>query len=169
MMGSVAPSSRYLANALCRYATEAQYLVELGAGTGAITQHLHSNFPEVPLVAVERDLAMAAALAHRLPECSVVAGCLHDRPDLLLGLPEESVIVSSLPFLSLPEEVSKPTIALIRDFLLKSPRRKLLQYTYGRKEPFDPGQQSLSWQRQELVLRNLPPAWVWALKKSVWR
>lgn len=68
MVGSVLPSSKYLANALCRYATGARYLVELGARTDAIKQHLHANFPEVPLLAVEQDQAMAANLAHRFPD-----------------------------------------------------------------------------------------------------
>jgi phosphatidylethanolamine/phosphatidyl-N-methylethanolamine N-methyltransferase len=164
MVGSVLPSSRHLATSLCRHARGAKHLVELGAGTGAITSHLSSTFKEVPLFIVERDEAMASRLEHRFKGCRVIGECLHERPEILQGLPNESTIVSSLPFLSLPKEVAQRTIALITDFLIVSPHRKFIQYTYGRSKPFDATHASLAWTRHERILLNFPPARVWTLQ-----
>lgn len=164
LVGAILPSSCWLANALCRHTRGARYIIELGAGTGAVTQHLRATFPNVPMIVVERDAPLAAALELRFGRCKVVAMCLHDAPELLSGLPPDTTIVSSLPFLSLPKEVVAPTVSLLKEFLLHDRRRRLVQYTYGPQRPFDPDSGVLTWRREELVLRNLPPAWVWSLQ-----
>jgi SAM-dependent methyltransferase len=53
-------------------------VLELGAGTGALTRMLVSRVPHV--VAVEPDERMRAVLARRAPEASVVAGQAEDIP-----------------------------------------------------------------------------------------
>jgi phosphatidylethanolamine/phosphatidyl-N-methylethanolamine N-methyltransferase len=166
LVGAIAPSSVFLAKALCRHAHGAQHLIELGAGTGAITQHLRDEFPAATLVAVERDAPMAAALQRRFVTCIVVADAIQARTDLFKGIPEQSVTVSSLPFRSLPETVAEQVITLLRDFLLASPKRRLVQYTYGQRVPFNSPHRTLVWKRQKLILRNIPPAWVWTLQQS---
>lgn len=164
LVGAILPSSRWLANALCRHTRGALHILELGAGTGAITEQLRATFPNVPMIIVEREAALAAALELRFGRCKVVAMCLHEAPELLNGLPADTTVVSSLPFLSLPQGVAEPTVALLKAFLLHDRRRKLVQYTYGPQRPFDPDSDMLAWRREELVLRNLPPAWVWTLQ-----
>jgi phospholipid N-methyltransferase len=96
----------------------------------------------------------------------VVADAIESRQDLFQGIPDASVTVSSLPFRSLPETVAQQVIALLKDFLLASPKRRLVQYTYGQRVPFDSPHRALVWKRQQLVLRNIPPAWVWTLQQS---
>ncbi len=159
------PSSVFLAKALCHHARGARHLIELGAGTGAITQHLRAEFPGATLVVVERDAAMAAALGRRFRTCTVVADAIQARRDLFEGIPEQSVTVSSLPFRSLPESIAAQVITLLRDFLMASPKRRLVQYTYGQRVPFNSPHQALVWKRRKLVLRNFPPAWVWTLQQ----
>ncbi|MDB5764240.1 MAG: hypothetical protein JWQ21_3235 [Herminiimonas sp.] len=166
LVGAIAPSSMFLAKALCRQAEGAQHLIELGAGTGAVTQHLHEKFPETSLVVVERDMLMAAALRRRFGTCTVVADAIQDREDLFKDIPDQSVAVSSLPFRSLPETVAAKISALLKNFLLASPKRRIVQYTYGQRVPFASPHPALTWKRQELILRNVPPAWVWTLQKS---
>lgn len=165
-MGAIAPSSIVLAKALYRYARGAQHLIELGAGTGAITQYLRDEFPDTTLVVVERDARMAAALQRRFASCIVVPDAVQTRKDLFKGIPDQSVTVSSLPFRSLPETVAATVIILLRDFLMASPKRRLVQYTYGQRIPFDSPHRTLVWKRQKLILRNIPPAWVWTLQQS---
>lgn len=165
-MGAIAPSSAFLAKALCRHARGAQHIIELGAGTGAITQHLRKEFPGVTLVVVERDAPMAAALQLRFGNGIVVADAIQARTDIFIGIPDQSVVVSSLPFRSFTEAVATPVITLLRDFLLESPKRRLVQYTYGQRVPFGSPHRALVWKRQELILRNVPPAWVWTLQQS---
>lgn len=165
-MGAIAPSSAFLAKALCQHARGAQHIIELGAGTGAITQYLHKEFPKATLVVVERDAPMAAALERRFGKGIVVADTIEARQDLIKGIPDQSVVVSSLPFRSFPETVAAPVITLLRDFLLASPKRRLVQYTYGQRVPFRSPHRALVWKRQKLILRNIPPAWVWTLQQS---
>jgi phospholipid N-methyltransferase len=164
LVGAILPSSTHLANALCRHTIGARHILELGAGTGAITQQLRWTFPNVPTIIVERDPELALALERRFARCKVVAECLHERADLLEGLPADSVVVSSLPFRSLPHDVAQKTIALLQAFLQEAPARKLVQYTYGLRPPFEVTSDKLAWSRKELVVRNLPPAWVWTLQ-----
>ena len=165
-MGAIAPSSAYLAKALCRHARGAQHLIELGAGTGAITQYLHEEFPRATLVVVEQDAPMAAVLQRRFGNGIVVADAIQARIDLFIGIPEQSVVVSSLPFRSFTDTVAESIITLLRDFLLESPKRRLVQYTYGQRVPFGSPHRALVWKRQEFILRNVPPAWVWTLQQS---
>lgn len=165
LVGAVVPSSVHLALAMCRHTQGARHIIELGAGTGAITQHLRASFPNVPTVVVEREEEQAAALETRFGRCKVVAKCLHEVPELLEDVPAETVIVSSLPFLSLPKDVAEPTIAMIEAFLREDPRRKLVQFTYGFGCPFQAGA-SLQWKRRQLVVRNVPPAWIWTLQST---
>ena len=166
LVGAIAPSSAFLAKALCRHAHGAQHLIELGAGTGAVTRHLIEEFPWATLVAVERDAPMAAALRRRFGNCVVVADAIQTRKDLFKDIPEHSVTVSSLPFRSLPEAVSTQVITLLKDFLLASPKRRLVQYTYGQRVPFTSPDLTLIWKRHRLILWNFPPAWVWTLQQS---
>lgn len=109
---------------------------------------------------------MAAALQRRFRTCTVVADAIQSRKDLFKGIPDQSVTVSSLPFRSLPETIATQVITLLMDFLLASPSRRLVQYTYGQRVPFDSPHRALVWKRQKLVLRNIPPAWVWTLQQS---
>ncbi len=166
LVGAIAPSSAFLARALCRHAHGARHVIELGAGTGAVTAHLRHEFPNATLVVVERDATMAAVLRQRFLTCTVVADAIESRKDLFCDIPDASVTVSSLPFRSLPEAVSQQVITLLMDFLLASPQRRLVQYTYGQRVPFDSPHRALVWKRQKLVLRNIPPAWVWTLQQS---
>ena len=166
LVGAIAPSSVFLARALCRHAHGAQHLIELGAGTGVVTERLREAFPAATLVVVERDAPMAAALQLRFLTCIVVADAIQSRHDLFSDIPDETVTVSSLPFRSLPETVAEQVINLLKDFLLASPKRRLVQYTYGQRVPFDSPHLGLVWKRQKLVLRNIPPAWVWTLQQK---
>lgn len=166
LVGAIAPSSIFLARALCRQPHGAQHLIELGAGTGVVTRHLREEFPEATLVVVEQDALMAEALQRRFGACMVVADAIQDREDLFEDIPELSAVVSSLPFRSLPETAAAQIIALLTAFLLASPKRRLVQYTYGQRVPFDSHHPALVWKRQELILRNLPPAWIWTLQQS---
>ena len=109
---------------------------------------------------------MAASLRRRFRMCKVVAEAVQTRADLFEGIPEQSVTVSSLPFRSLPGNAAVQIIALLSDFLMASPKRLLVQYTYGQRVPFDSPHVALVWTRQKLILRNFPPASVWTLQQS---
>ena len=80
--------------------------------------------------------------------------------------PGQTVLVSSLPFQSLPAPWRERTIDAITVFLRAEARRRLVQYTYGLKTPFTLRAGSeLQWARVGRVWRNAPPASIWSLQR----
>lgn len=166
-VGAILPSSRHLADAMARAAQGAERLVELGAGTGAITEALCRYHPGVPTLAVEMDPALAQLLRERFPGVEVLAAAAHDVLRELPRQPRRTALVSSLPFRSLPRRLRLRSSLAIENFLIEHPAHRLVQYTYVPRAPFDlrPGS-TLCWRRLEAVWRNVPPAWVWELSDA---
>jgi phosphatidylethanolamine/phosphatidyl-N-methylethanolamine N-methyltransferase len=167
LVGAICPSSRWLAGAMADAAHGAQLLVELGAGTGAITEALVAQYPAVPLVAVELQPGLADLLQLRFPNVDVRCASAHQ---VLASLSEQAspqtVLVSSLPFQSLPAPWRDRTAAAIASFLRIDARRRLVQYTYRLKAPFEvPADSDLRWTRVGRVWRNAPPANLWSLQR----
>jgi phospholipid N-methyltransferase len=161
LVGGIVPSSRVLARALSRQAEGYDAIVELGAGGGSVTRWLARDHPRSVLTVVERDPGMARRLARSWPRARVHAGCVHEFADRLLAQPSRTVAVSSLPFRSLPADLGQATIEVIERFLLAHSARRLVQYSYGLREPFTFGTAAIRWRRAQRVWRNLPPAVVW--------
>ncbi|MFT3828841.1 MAG: rRNA adenine N-6-methyltransferase family protein [Opitutaceae bacterium] len=106
-VGAVAPSSERLALEVLRHSdlARAKTVVELGAGTGAITRVLLENVsPGTRVIVVELDERHAARLAEEFPGalvCHDSAG--HLRAILQRhGCARADVVVSGLPWASLP-------------------------------------------------------------------
>jgi phospholipid N-methyltransferase len=108
-IASVMPSSRALARATCGRIdpVRVQTIVELGAGTGAVTRAAAGQMhPDSRLIAIERDPDFAKALASAVPAAEVVlddacnlAGILRDR-----GVHRVDVVLNVLPIPSPTEE-----------------------------------------------------------------
>jgi phospholipid N-methyltransferase len=165
-VGAILPSSRRLAEAMARAAAGSQGLIELGAGTGAITAALRRCHPDVPLLAVELEPRLAQQLRARFPTIEVHASAADKVLRAASGMPEDTVLVSSLPFRSLPHRLRLRSSLAIERFLNEHPGRRLVQYSYLPREPFalrDAGQ--LRWRRLAAVWGNAPPAWVWELSR----
>lgn len=166
-VGAILPSSRHLADAMARAAVGAERLIELGAGTGAITEALCRRHPGVPTLAVELELTLAQHLRERFPRIEVRAAAAHDVLCEPQHGPGATVLVSSLPFRSLPPQLRLRSSLAIERFLIEQPARRLVQYTYLRWAPFNLCfSELLRWRRLEAVWRNAPPAWVWELSAS---
>lgn len=162
LFGAIVPSSRYLARVMACRADGADALIELGAGTGIITTDLVRRHPGIPLIIFEQNPVLAGRLRGRFPQATVIAACFHTRTDVLAHLPDRAVFVSSLPFRSLPPEIIAPTICTLQRLLLDAPQRRLVQFTYQPRAPFEPPA-GLAWRRHATVWRNAPPAGVWEL------
>ncbi len=165
--GALLPSSPTLARELARLAIGADRVLELGAGTGAVTQELYGvTRPEnLDIVELQRDLAKN--LGRRYPDVPVHHKPAHVAVD---GYPHRGskaaiALVSSLPFRSLSPSIKRLTMHSILDFLNDCPRSRLIQFTYGLGHPFDaPG--AYRWERVKWVMTNLPPACIWTLTKT---
>jgi len=165
-MGGIVPSSSVLARAMSRQAAGFDAVVELGAGTGSVTRRLVADHPRAALTVIEREPRLARLLARGFSHARVHDGCVHDCVDALLGQPSRTVAVSSLPFRSLPGDVAEATVDALERFLLADPARRLVQYSYGLREPFAFRDRRLCWRRVERVWRNVPPAIVWTAGRS---
>jgi phospholipid N-methyltransferase len=163
-VGAAVPSSRALAARLARAVSlrGEGYVVELGAGTGSVTQALlERGVPPERLIAIELSEKMAGFLRERFPGVRVVRGdaarlssLLHDE----LGLPRGSVkhIVSSLPLRSLP----KPVVARIAAevALVLGRRGRFIQFTYDLRPRTNAALAAFKRAHTSLVWFNLPPA-----------
>jgi phospholipid N-methyltransferase len=168
-VGAFLPSSRHLARAMSAQTRGAQLLVELGAGTGAVTLALRHLHPHVPLVAVEAQPHLAQHLREQFHGIDVRTQWAHEVLDELTVAPAHTVLVSSLPFRSLPAAVRERTVRALCRFLAADPARRLVQYTYQPRVPFDlplrlDDSRALHWRRVRTVWRNAPPAGVWVLQ-----
>jgi len=162
-VGSAMPSSRFLARRIAGFLPRNPrgYIVELGAGTGAITAALlDRGIPAEQIISVERSDTMVRLLRRRFPHVNVAWGDAAELQALLkphLNETQEiSHIVSSLPLRSLAADVVRRIVAEIRRVLHKD--GKLLQYTYDlRRTPH----RSLSGFKRRyttVVWANFPPA-----------
>lgn len=164
--GSLLPSSRHLANCMASAAIGSDLVIELGAGTGPMTRALLHLAPNTPLIAVEIQPKLARLLKKRHPSVDVRMASAKEVLDTLSDTPGKVTVLSSLPFRSLPRDVAAETIESLCRFLSASPSRKLVQFTYQPRVPFE-ALPNLSWKRTAIVWKNPPPAGVWELRTNV--
>ena len=168
--GSVAPSSPQLAAAMAQWlpANPDSFVLELGPGTGAVTDALiKRGLREDRLVAIERNPKMARLLREKFPRAQIINGDAWHLDHLLRSRrePIESVgaVISSLPLLNFPPEEAESLTQKIRSVL--EPDGNWVQYSYhlGKKQPR--GASHFQLHASKIVWLNLPPAKVSVFKK----
>ncbi len=174
-IGAVAPSSDYLAEHMVRAAQiePGQPVVELGAGTGPITQKILEMAPDSPLLALEPNPELAAALRQKCPEVEVVEGYAHQLPALVQTWGHARVprIVSSLPWAMWPKQVQDPIFDAIVHSLTPDGRMVTFTYLHSQVVPMGIRLKKTLHSRFDDVLRttvqwrNLPPAFVWVCSR----
>ena len=168
-MGAVMPSGRVLARTMAQYVdvNSKGPVVELGPGTGAITNALiEHGIDQKRLVLVEYNPGFCALLRDRYPQAKVVQGDAYTLRDTLwdvLSAPA-SAVVSGLPL------VTKPMLTrlkLIRDaFVALAPGAPFVQFTYSVAPPIPKSLPGVSTEASERIWMNLPPARVWVYRKG---
>jgi phosphatidylethanolamine/phosphatidyl-N-methylethanolamine N-methyltransferase len=168
-MGAVMPSGRVLARTMAQYVNinSSAPVVELGPGTGAITNALiERGVDQKRLVLVEYNPGFCALLRDRYPHAKVVQGDAYKLRDSLwnvLSAPA-SAVVSGLPL------VTKPMLTrlkLIRDaFGALAPGAPFVQFTYSVAPPIPKSLPGVSTEASERIWMNLPPARVWVYRKG---
>ena len=168
-MGAVMPSGRLLARTMAQYvdADAEGPVVELGPGTGAITNALiEHGVDQKRLVLVEYNPGFCALLRERYPQAKVVQGDAYRLRDTLWDVMKSpaSAVVSGLPL------VTKPMLTrlkLIRDaFLALAPGAPFVQFTYSVAPPIPKSLPGVSTEASERIWINLPPARVWVYRKG---
>lgn len=168
-MGAVMPSGRALARTMASYVdTDGNSpVIELGAGTGAITAALvERGVDPARLVLLEYDPGFCALLRERYPQARIVQGDAYDLRGALgaaLDMPA-GAIVSGLPLVTKPMHTR---MRLIGDaFALLSPGAPYIQFTYSVVPPIPKSLAGVSTEASERIWMNVPPARVWVYRKG---
>jgi phosphatidylethanolamine/phosphatidyl-N-methylethanolamine N-methyltransferase len=168
-MGAVMPSGRFLARTMAQYVDidSKGPVVELGPGTGAITNALIAHgVDQKRLVLVEYNPGFCALLRDRYPHATVVQGDAYALRDSLWDVlrAPASAMVSGLPLVTKP---MLTRVRLIRDaFLALAPGAPFVQFTYSVVPPIPRSLPGVSTEASERIWMNLPPARVWVYRKD---
>jgi phosphatidylethanolamine/phosphatidyl-N-methylethanolamine N-methyltransferase len=161
--GSVAPSSPKLAAAMAHWlpSDPKSFVLELGPGTGAVTEALiKRGLREDRLVAIEHNPKMAHLLREKFPRAQIITGDAWHLDVLLRGRrePIESVgaVISSLPLLNFPLKEAEALAQKIRNIL--EPHGNWVQYSYRIHKLRPRGSSSFRLRASKIVWLNLPPA-----------
>lgn len=152
-VGAIVPSSRVLCKHIATQAIQLSRdvpIVELGAGSGAITKLLPTES-----ISIEIDEVFSGFLIRKYPE-RLILNC--DAANYVKNLNSPVTIVSSIPLIG--NSGSKNIKHAIKSAYTKGMIKSLLTYSYGKKSPFsDCGFKSEV--RTKYVLLNIPPASIW--------
>lgn len=159
-VGSIIPSSRFLERRIINTSgvARARTVVELGPGTGGTTRAILAAMPEdARLLTIELDPKFSSILqdfgdARLIPHTGSavdLAGILAEHD---LGAPD--VVISGIPFSTMPREVGLAIIAAIHDSLAPGGRFVAYQFrgAVGRL-----GKEVMGEPDVELEVLNIPP------------
>lgn len=158
-IGAICPSSIRLGETMASLIDggDEGLVVELGAGTGAITESLlRSGIAPGRLIVIEKSASFARYLSERFPQIVVFHADASDLPVVLGQSLRVKAVVSCLPLRSLPDKVVSKITTTWAQSLARDGR--VVQFTYA---PFsasawlDAGLKRIG---SETVWANLPPA-----------
>ncbi len=164
-VGAVLPTSAQAVGDMLDMADlgRARLVVELGAGTGSHTGPVLRRLgPEARMVAFEIDPGMAAALREKLPDprLRVVTGSAADVVEVLDGQRPE-VVVSALPFTSLPSGLGRTILERTAGVLAPGGTLLVLQYSPLLARELS---RLFATVTRRVSLRNVPPAFLFACR-----
>lgn len=159
------PSSPALAELVAEHLPDPgqRFVVEVGAGTGAVTRALLRRVPEDRLILVELDEELCQWLKNRFPRATVFCGNAVDLPRLLPEAREDgriAAIVSGIPVVQFPLAAKRAFVEAV--FAMMGDDGQLLQYTYLPVSP-------LPCRRLGLETRRLGAAPDGATRLFLWR
>lgn len=162
-VGAIVPSSPRLAAAMARWIPEdpEAYVLELGPGTGAVTEAmLKAGLRQERLVAIEKSAKLAELLRGRFPQATIIEGDALDLTGEMLRAhgcqTPVAAVFSSLPMLNFPPETEQQLAERIRGVL--QPGGRLVQYTYNLGRNRHSGLERFRPVASKVIWLNLPPA-----------
>lgn len=171
---AVTPSGAELTTAmLAQLPPDARRVIELGGGTGPLTEALLAHgIATNDLLVLEINPELHDLLRMRFPQIRLVQGDARELSALAgsngyLAAGPADAVMSSLGLLSMDRETQS---AILRAaFACLRPDGVFVQFTYGPRAPLPEalaGELGLHVQRGEFVLRNVPPATVYVYSRS---
>jgi phosphatidylethanolamine/phosphatidyl-N-methylethanolamine N-methyltransferase len=169
LIGAVAPSGRALAKLMSKGLGPGARVIELGAGTGTVTEALlRTGVRPEDLHLLERNEAFFDILARRFPRCPLVpADALELRARFADSLHSFDFVVSGLPLLLFSPEQKKSLFEQIFEVL--GPHGAYQQFTYGARCPIDRAERDRLGLKRSLLgfaALNIPPAFVYRFSRA---
>ena len=170
MVGSLIPSSRFLAKKMLKHIPfqTAKVIVELGPGTGIFTDKILKKLqPDTHLVVIELNDVFYQNLAKKINQenCHIVHGSAGDLGKILseLGFEKADCVVSSLPLSNFPKELRVSIMQAVLHCLTQVGTFIQFQYTLQSKKHFKSIFKKVT---IEYAALNFPPAFVYCCSNS---
>jgi phosphatidylethanolamine/phosphatidyl-N-methylethanolamine N-methyltransferase len=167
--GALIPSSKLLARTMASFVDPfvKGSVVELGPGTGPITEALLSNgIDERRLVLVEFNPGFCRLLRKRYPKATVVQGDAYHVRRLFGSVIHgpAAAVVSGLPLFTKPLRTRLRLLTEAFDLLW--PGAPFVQFTYAVVPPIPRSLVNVHVEASERIWLNLPPARVWVYRRD---
>lgn len=164
-VGAVLPTSRWAVRDMLSMADlpQAGLVAEIGAGTGAYTGEILKQLrPDARLLAFEIDPELAAVLSGRFddPRMEAINDSAENIEDYLGG-DKVDVIVSAVPFTSLPKDAKESVFRAAAQALATEGVMVQIQYSTVLQEELT---QRFASVRRRLSPLNVPPAFLYACR-----
>jgi phospholipid N-methyltransferase len=167
-VGALVPTSKSTVRAMLDMAdlSRASCAVELGAGTGVFTDELLRRVgPHANVIAFEIDPGLARSLIERFDDQRLrVVSDSAERLAQYVDRQQADLVVSALPFTTLPAAVRETVFAAIADALAPDGLMLAIQYSTARQRDLERWFSSV---RRRRSLRNIPPALLYACRGAV--
>jgi phospholipid N-methyltransferase len=163
-VGAILPTSKKAVRDMLDMADfgQARCVAELGAGTGAYTEEILKRLrPDARLLGFEVDQDLVETLSRRLadPRLEVIHDSAENIENYLSKGERVNVIVSGLPFTSLPEEVKRTMFEQVKRVLAPDGVMVAIQYsTFVQKDL----KHYFASVRRRVSFVNIPPAFLFA-------
>ena len=168
-VGAIAPSSHKLAERMIEGINPDRnsIVMELGVGTGSFTKLLKEIVTDKKsYIGIEQDKNLVKFLRRNFPKMWFIQGsaCKALTLHKLSKFGKVDYILSGLPFVSMPKEVSKKIFTQIEKFMDQGCMFRTFQYVHGYYLPpainlraFMSDRYGVC-KRSPLILKNIPPA-----------
>ena len=170
-IGSVVPSSPFLERRLVRIGNvaRARTVGELGPGTGGTTQaFLRALPPDGKLLAIELDSRFARMVSAEIddPRFMAYEGSAEEIANALAvyDLPPPDVVISGIPFSTMPKTVGQNILRAVRACL--APGGRFVAYQV-RDRVAVLGREIFGKPEVDMELLNVPPIRVWSWRKPL--
>jgi phosphatidylethanolamine/phosphatidyl-N-methylethanolamine N-methyltransferase len=175
-VGAIAPSSRFLAKAICDAAelTKRSVVVEFGPGTGAFTSRIASTLNETQrYIGIEINRYFFEELQREFPQLTFSCTSVEKLVDVMdtAGIASIDAIICGLPWASLPIEVQTTTFRAMRAFMREGAVFCTFAYVQGVILPAARTlRKRLSAEFSDItctpiIWRNFPPAFVYVCRR----
>ena len=172
-LGAIFPSSLSLSRAIAKEVMQnfrledGEYILELGAGTGRFTKALiEAGIPEERLICIEIDQTLVDYLVKKFPTAKIIMGnaCYLDSIIASEIHKKISTVVSGIPMMNIPAIIQRSIIEGC--FKVLKSAGQIVQFTYSPFSSIKVQPLNLHKRRVKTVLKNFPPATVWAYTRA---